>query len=173
MITTRSPLVSEITALATLGRETFVETFAHLYDAHDLNAFLDRCYSVEGVTSDFHNPHYRYQVASKGDDMIGYCKIGFSPTFDDYDVGGKAVVELKQLYVSSDFQGEGVAPVLMDWALHQATAHGAEEMVLSVWSGNERAQRFYRRYGFDWVADTHFMVGNHRDDEFLFMKPMA
>ena len=44
---------------------------------------------------------------------------------------------------------------------------GADEMQLSVWSGNHGAQRFYARYGFEKVADVHFWVGAHRDDEFL------
>jgi hypothetical protein len=31
-----------------------------------------------------------------------------------------------------------------------------------------RAERFYRRYGFDKVADITFRVGDHIDPEFLF-----
>ena len=45
---------------------------------------------------------------------------------------------------------------------------GADEVQLSVWSGNTGAQRFYRRYGFEKVADIDFWVGRQRDDEFLF-----
>lgn len=43
-------------------------------------------------------------------------------------------------------------------------------MQLSVYSDNPGAQRFYARYGFAKVADIHFMVGNQRDEEFLFAK---
>jgi hypothetical protein len=36
-----------------------------------------------------------------------------------------------------------------------------------VWSENRAAQRFYARYGFAKIADIGFMVGSHRDEEFL------
>ena len=55
----------------------------------------------------------------------------------------------------------------MDWALTEARARGADEIQLSVFSGNEGAQRFYARYGFVKVADVTFRVGSHIDDEFL------
>ena len=59
---------------------------------------------------------------------------------------------------------------LMDWALAEAGALGADEIQLSVWSGNTDAQRFYQRYGFARVADTHFWVGEQCDEEFLFAR---
>jgi ribosomal protein S18 acetylase RimI-like enzyme len=58
----------------------------------------------------------------------------------------------------------------MDWIMDHARARGADEVQLSVWSGNPGAQRFYARYGFSKVADIHFMVGSHRDEEFLFAR---
>jgi hypothetical protein len=39
---------------------------------------------------------------------------------------------------------------------------------LSVWSENLDAQRFYRRHGFDRVADVAFPVGDHVDIDHLF-----
>jgi len=58
----------------------------------------------------------------------------------------------------------------MDWALAEALGFGADEVQLSVWSGNHGAQRFYRRYGFEHVADIEFWVGEQCDEEFLFAK---
>ena len=55
----------------------------------------------------------------------------------------------------------------MDWALTEARSRGADEIQLSVWSGNDGAQRFYARYGFVHVADVTFRVGSQLDDEFL------
>jgi len=55
----------------------------------------------------------------------------------------------------------------MDWVLEEARARGFEDVILSVWSGNFGAQRFYARYGFEKIADTFFMVGNQRDEEYL------
>jgi ribosomal protein S18 acetylase RimI-like enzyme len=57
---------------------------------------------------------------------------------------------------------------LMDWALEPARAAGCDAVQLSVYSDNHAAQRFYARRGFAKIADIHFMVGTHRDEEFLF-----
>ena len=72
--------------------------------------------------------------------------------------------------VDAGASGGGIGAALMDWALAEARTFGADEIQLSVWSGNEGAQRFYQRYGFEKVADIDFWVGQQRDDEFLFAR---
>jgi ribosomal protein S18 acetylase RimI-like enzyme len=44
---------------------------------------------------------------------------------------------------------------------------GAAALWLSVWENNERAQRFYKRYGFEHVGEHKFMVGNTADRDFI------
>ena len=110
-------------------------------------------------------------IAQADGKMVGLCKIGYGVTLD-YDPGTRRVVELKQLYVYNVAHGTGVGQALMDWAIEQAVSDKADEMLLSVYSDNPRAQRFYTRNGFAKYADTFFMVGNQRDLEFLFLKIM-
>ena len=55
----------------------------------------------------------------------------------------------------------------MDWALDTARRQGASDMVLSVWTGNERARAFYDRRGFVEVGRYIFRVGDHEDDDRL------
>jgi ribosomal protein S18 acetylase RimI-like enzyme len=64
--------------------------------------------------------------------------------------------------------GAGIGAKLMDWALGQARAGGHDAMLLSVYSENYGAQRFYQRYGFAKIADITFQVGDHFDPEFLY-----
>ncbi|MEY2927798.1 MAG: hypothetical protein RL367_2275 [Pseudomonadota bacterium] len=169
MVNYRAARLDEAQALSALGRATFCLTFAHLYDPADLNAFLDSVYTPASLATDLANPLRLFQVAEQAGELVGYCKLGLDVSLD-YDPGARQVIELKQLYLMPDCQGAGVAGQLMDWALAQAALLAADDMLLSVWAGNERAQRFYKRYGFGWVADTYFMVGNHRDDEYLYLK---
>lgn len=164
----RAPNLADAPALAAIGRETFVETFGHLYRPEDLNAFVDATYATKAVARDIADPQRILRVAEVDGAMAGYCKLGTSVSFTDYDIVDRHGMELKQLYVRAAFQGTGIAVALMDWAMAEMRARGAEVIVLSVWSENVRAQRFYERYGFRKVADTYFMVGNHRDDEYLF-----
>jgi diamine N-acetyltransferase len=169
----RVPEAADSAALAKLARDSFVETFGHLYSPEDLNAFLDANKRPDVILGGLSDPSALYLIAEDAGKMVGYCKMGLNPVFADYDPGERRVVELKELYILATHQGSGIAQRLMQWALDVARAHCADEVVLSVWSGNAKGQRFYEKHGFSWLADTHFMVGNQRDEEFLFMRPMS
>jgi ribosomal protein S18 acetylase RimI-like enzyme len=169
MIEYRAPRPDEVEALADMSRETFREAFAHLYSAEDLALFEAAVYAPEVIAAEMASANRRYLVAYDYGQMVGYCKIGFDKTLD-YDWGDQKLVELKQLYIFSSHHGGGVAQTLTDWAIAEARAVNADALLLSVYSDNPRGIRFYQKYGFAHVADTYFMVGNQRDDEYLYLK---
>jgi diamine N-acetyltransferase len=171
MIQYRAPRLDEAEALAILGRDIFRETFVGLYKAEDQALFEAQVYAPEIIAKEISNPNRRYQVAYDAERMIGYCKLGFDKSLD-HDWGEQKFVELKQLYIYASYHGCGVAQALTDWAVEEANAVQANGILLSVYNDNPRAQRFYQKNGFEYVADTYFMVGNHRDDEFLYLKPL-
>jgi diamine N-acetyltransferase len=165
-ITYRPASPDDAAALAELGSTSFCDAFAHLYSAENLSAFLAQAYSVAALSADLANPNRLFRIAECGSGMVGYCKLGFDMTFD-VDRRSRRTMELKQLYTRGDQTGRGIGAVLMDWALAEAQARKFDDIILSVWSQNFAAQRFYGRYGFQKIADTFFMVGEHRDEEFL------
>ena len=157
--------------VAALGADIFVEAFGALYTPDDLHLFLSRVYAPKAIAAELRDPKLRYHIAERDGKMVGLCKIGYGVTLE-HDPGDKSIVELKQLYVFASQHGSGIGQMLMDWAIDEAQAAGADAMLLSVYSGNPRAQRFYRRNGFSKVADTYFMVGNQRDAEYLYLREM-
>jgi ribosomal protein S18 acetylase RimI-like enzyme len=171
MILYRAPRRDEAAALATLGRDTFVETFGHLYRPEDLAAFLTSIYAEDSIARQLDSDRILYRLAEDAGQLVGYCKLGLDVSLD-YDPGDKTVIELKQLYVFASHHGSGVGQALMDWTIAEAQARDADEILLSVYADNARGQGFYKRNGFRWIADTYFMVGNHRDEEYLFLRSM-
>jgi diamine N-acetyltransferase len=165
MIYYRTPTIDDAQALADLGRETFVDTFGTLYSAENLQHFLTQTYALAALQTDLSNAERLFQVAEADGVMIGYCKLGTTNSFPG-PFDGRRVMELKQLYLRSGHKGTGVADTLMQWALAQAK--GYDDIALSVYSDNPRAQRFYQRYGFEKYMDYFFMVGTHRDEEYLY-----
>ncbi len=172
MIEYRAPRADEAEALGALGLATFVETFGHLYSPENLALFERNSYAPEVIAAEMANPNRRYLLAEDEGRLVGYCKIGFDQTLD-YDAGDQRIAELKQIYIYASHQGSGIAQVLTDWAVAEARAAGAEALLLSVYHDNPRGQRFYAKNGFVHVADTYFMVGNHRDDEYLYLKSLT
>jgi ribosomal protein S18 acetylase RimI-like enzyme len=168
-LTLRAASAADVPALSRLAIDSFVAKFGHMYRAEDLSAFLDEVLSEPAIAAEVANPDRLYRLAERDGRLLAYCKLGLTCGFPEH-ARGNCVIELKQLYTAADATGGGLGSALMDWALGEANARGCDEMQLSVWSGNDGAQRFYARYGFAKVADIHFMVGQQRDEEFLFAK---
>lgn len=164
MIAYRDALPADGAELAQVARRCFTETFGNLYRQEDLAAFLDAAFGATGLPSHLSDPAYAVRLATDDDTIIGFCKIG--PVVFPGDWPATAI-ELHQLYILGPWQGEGVAPVLMDWALATARARGASEVILSVYVDNIRAKRFYERYGFVEIGRYTFMVGDNPDDDRL------
>lgn len=174
MIEFHVPDQSEAATLAALGRTTFVSTFGPMYSSENLATFLANVYSEDAVRAELGNPQLLWSVAvdSEAPELpIGFCKLGLTTSLPG-DFGARRVIEFKQLYLLTAYHGRGVADDFIRWALEQATNRGFDDMVLCVFSGNLRAQRFYQRYGFAKYMDYHFMVGDQRDHEFLFHKSL-
>jgi GNAT superfamily N-acetyltransferase len=70
-------------------------------------------------------------------------------------------LEQKRIYVLKEFKGKGIAQRLMQLVMDYAMANHYEVLWLGVWEHNERAQSFYRKYGFEDSGHTHdFPIGN-------------
>lgn len=160
---------ADIPALSRLAGDAFVAKFGHLYSADNLRMFLDDVLSETAIAGDFADPGQVYRLAEANGELLGFAKIGLKPCRADHARGARAM-ELKQLYTAATATGRGIGSLLMDWAMAELAARGADEVQLSVYAENFGAHRFYRRYGFEKVADITFTVGNHVDPEFLFAR---
>lgn len=165
----RPATAADVPALSRLGIDSFIDKFGHMYTPKDLADFLEETHSESAVAAEIGNPDRLYCLVERDGALLAYCKLGLKCGFPEYARGSKAM-ELKQLYAAPGMTGGGIGRALMDWAMGEFTARGADEVQLSVWSGNDGAQRFYERYGFEKVADITFRVGEQLDEEFLFAK---
>ena len=165
----RAATPADVPALAGLGTDSFVDAFGTLYSPRDLAAFLNEHKTQAAFAAQLANPDSVFRLAEIDGMLGGYCKLGLSPGWPDQARGAR-VVSLHQLYVASRQTGRGVGAALMDWAFAEAATRAADEMQLSVWSGNHGAQRFYHRLGFTKIAEVTFRVGEQIDEEFLFAK---
>jgi GNAT superfamily N-acetyltransferase len=160
----RDARIEDAAELAALFQASFIETFGHLYRTEDLNAFL-ASHDQAAWQRQIESGDYAIRIVRAGDEAIALAKVG--PTTLPVDDPATSI-ELKQLYILKPWQGEGVAPRLMDWVLDKARASGAERLYLSVWTENHRARKFYTRYGFSFVAPYDYPVGNHIDRDEIF-----
>lgn len=162
-ITYRTAGPADAALLSSLGARSFTETFGRLYKPEDLAAFLLN-HSEECWRADLTQPDIAVRLAEADGAAAAYAKIG-PPTLP-FEPRAPSL-ELRQFYVLKPWHGSGVAQSLMSWAMTEARARGADDLYLSVFTDNHRARRFYERYGFAFVANYQFIVGNHADEDHI------
>ncbi|MCC7268242.1 MAG: GNAT family N-acetyltransferase [Caulobacteraceae bacterium] len=155
-------------ALARIGRETFTETFGHMYPPADLAAFLAEHHSRERAATDLAHPKKAAWIAERDGEVVGYAAVG--PSDLPHAEVGPGSGELKRLYVDAGQQGLGTGRRLLETALAWLESAGLGDIWLSVWSENYGAQRLYQRYGFECVDTYLFQVGSVYDKEFMFRR---
>ena len=165
-VTYRDAIPGDGATLDRLFDASFCDTFAHLYRPEDLDAFLSS-FGLADWEEQLADPAFACRIAEVDGEPAGYVKLG--PLKLPVDEEGPALL-LDQLYVLKEFHGVGIAHALMDWALEETSRRGAERMYLTVYVDNDRARRFYDRYGFEAVGRYDFMVGNHADEDIIMRK---
>lgn len=163
----RPATIADAPALAVLGAETFTAAFQHLYRPEDLAAFLAQVHDPKAVAAEIAGDECAHQLVEIGGALVAYCKLR-TPSHYAHHSNARDPLELSQLYALPQHTGAGVGAQLMEWALEQARAGGHDAVLLSVYSENFGAQRFYQRYGFGKIADITFRVGEQLDAEFLY-----
>ena len=157
--------------LAALAERTFVETFIDgfgiPYPADDLAAFKADVFSLEATRARLAHPAHDWEVAELDGRIVGFTEVG--PASMPHPDLKPQHAELKRLYVASEAQGLGLGRTLLENALARMDQRPGPQW-LSVWSGNHKAQRLYRHYGFDKAGDYEFPVGTWRDQEYIFRR---
>ena len=157
---------ADAAAIDRVFQASFCDTFAHLYEADDLDAFLSD-FSLEDWEDQIGDPAFAFRIAKIRGEAVGYVKLG--PVKPEIETTRPAVL-LDQLYILKAYHGTGIAQQLMDWSIDEARLQGAKSLILTVYIDNHRARRFYERYGFEAVGRYEFMVGNHADEDIIMQK---
>ena len=169
----RPAIAADAEALSALATDAFVGAFGQLYRPDDLAAFLAEYRTPEAYRAHLADPPTLIEVAEIEGQLAAYALIVRGHSMEERPAPRpERPVFLSQLYCAPDMTGRGLGAALIEWAIAEARSWDADAIQLSVFSENFGAQKFYRRYGFEHVADIDFWVGNHRDHEFLYELPL-
>jgi GNAT superfamily N-acetyltransferase len=165
MQTIRHATLDDAEALAALGRDTFVETFGHLYPPQDLSDYVATAYDVGRIRADLAHPDKATWLMESGGAPVGYALAG--PCDLPHDDVSSEDRELKRLYILASHRGGGAGSRLLAKVFAWMDQPEPRTQWIGVWSGNDRAQKLYARHGFTKVGEYIFPVGRVRDQEFI------
>lgn len=160
----RKARLTDAGLLAELGRQTFTETFGHLYPAADLAAFLESAYDEAALRAEITTPGAAAWLLESGGEVAGYAQVG--PCGLPHPAVHSRSGELKRLYLRAEHQNQGLGARLFTTALSWLEPR-YDDLWIGVWSENHGAQRFYERAGFTRVGEYGFPVGQTVDREFI------
>ena len=184
-------------AIAMIGTATFVKSFGHSMPAEHLHAYLAEAYTPTAILNDLANTQNRFFVARLRDpasaegngQVVGFIQMKLGTT-EPCLPRNVSVCELNRIYVSLDHAGGGIGHLMMERGLQWAREHllnsrkkefdgaahgvnGEERRIgvwLGVWEENTKAQRFYRRWGFESVGTHEFAIGSTTQTDFVMVK---
>lgn len=164
--TIRRAGISDATRVAALAAATFCETFGHLYQPEDLQAFLSSARSEERYRRLITDVRMGLWLAfTESDEPIGYAVAG--PCKLPVEALETTAGEVQELYLRADYHGHQIGTRLLTAALDWLAAERFAPLYVGVWSENPGAQRLYERFGFHKIGEYGFPVGNHIDREFI------
>lgn len=171
-LTIRRATARDADALSAISRDTFVETFGHLYTPEDLRWHLDFSYAPEKYRDALEEQGaVAWLLEDEAGEVQGYAYIGAcSLPHQDVQSGD---LELKRLYLRRSLQNGGWGAKLFAEAESWMRRNGPAAIWIGVWSENPGAQRFYARHGYEKVGEYLYAVGEARDLEFILKKSLA
>ena len=162
--------LQDLGLLREISRETFYQTFADSNTEENMRAYLDSAYNEEKLYKELCNPDSSFFFLYVDERLAGYMKINEFPS--QTDINDINALELERLYILKEFQGAGLGNDLMNHAISIAIGGGKKYIWLGVWEHNERAKRFYNKYGFYRIGEHSFIVGDDVQTDYVMRKDL-
>ena len=168
----RRGTIEDAEMLAPLAVKIFNDTFADnpLNKPDDMRAYITEFLSVEAFNRDLANKNSIFFIAETERKIIGYAKLVERSTEDC--VSDENPIELNKLYILHEFQGKGIAQVLMEKCFAEAERKNYQTMWLGVWEFNFRAQKFYEKLGFKQIGTHIFQLGSDPQTDWIMKKKL-
>lgn len=151
--------------LADMGRRTFYDTFAEQNTPEDMDLYLSATFSPEKQASEIKDPKSLFLILVVDDKAVGFARLMAYNT--EEAISGARPMELQRIYVQQEHIGKGAGAELMKAAIRETKERGFDCLWLGVWEKNERAQKFYEKWGFKKVGVHAFMLGRDLQNDFI------
>ena len=161
----------EAGALAQLAAVTLRAAFERDIPAAHLEPYLARSFTPADATAELSDPRVRLLVAEHAGELGGYAKLQLGP--GPGAVHAARPIERVRMYLLPAWYGRGAGNELMTRSLGEARSLACDVLWLKVWDRNERARRFYARWGLRDVGTTSLALVPGVAESTLGMRIMA
>ncbi len=159
-INIRRATLDDASLISQLSTITFLDTFRGTCTDEEIEQFVADYFSPGEVFKELQDENDLYFIALINNVAAGYIRM--KEVESEVAIIKKyRAIELKRIYVLKEYHSKKVGAALMKFALEFAVKNNYEAVFLGVWEHNERAQAFYKKWGFSDTGSKHnFPIGN-------------
>jgi ribosomal protein S18 acetylase RimI-like enzyme len=166
----RRATTDDVVVIADIGARTFEASFGADNRLKDMQQYLALSFSPAYLESQLSDPASIFLLAYEDDRIVGYAMLRKSKK--PVSVPDPKPIELVRFYVEADIIGKGYGSALMHVCLQEAQKNGHRTIWLGVWEKNQRAIRFYRKWGFTKVGTQEFVLGSDLQNDHILARPV-
>lgn len=155
---------ADLAIINELAHEIWWPAYEQVIPHGQISLMLEEFYTEEAL---------RRQVASGGHFLV--ARLGDSPLgFAEYRAKktDSAVMRIEKLYVSPRSQGKGVGRSMIEYVAERALEASKTHLELNVNRGNEAAIGFYRKNGFQAIAETDMPYHSYILNDYVMQKAL-
>ena len=156
--------------IADIGARTFETSFGADNRPEDMQQYLALSFSPAHIESQLSDLASIFLLAYEDARAVGYAMLRVNKK--PISVLGPEPVELVRFYIEADIIGKGYGSALMHACLEEAQKDGNRTIWLGVWEKNQRAIRFYRKWGFTKVGTQKFVLGSDLQNDHILARPL-
>jgi len=160
----------DVEVVASIGRATYVEHFAHIWSAGGLQAHLQREFDTATMATEMTSGGASYFLAESGGSVIGFAKLRHPrPVPLDPSLNG---AELQKIYLLGTLVRRGTGILLLDACVQHVMSLGLERLWLDVLERNTLAICFYLRHGFKFFGQESFQTDRSQEVMLVMMRSL-
>lgn len=111
----RQCTIDDLDILPSFSRQRYFETFADMNTPDNMTAYLDEAFALEKIRAEQSDANAAFYFLYWDGKLAGYLKLNEASA--QTDLHDEQSLEIERIYVSKEFQGEGLGRYLMDQAI--------------------------------------------------------
>lgn len=170
-LTFRAATVEDAALLAQIGAQAFENAFGMHNTPEDMQAYLHASFSPQIQAHELAEPGAFFLIAELDGNAAGYAHLRIDPP--PTCITGSNPIHLERFYLIPNLISKGYGSQLMQACLDESRGRGGDVIWLGVWHKNERAIKFYQKWGFTIVGDVAFQLGSDLQTDFLMQRSLG
>ncbi|KNC93317.1 GNAT family N-acetyltransferase [Trabulsiella odontotermitis] len=155
----RQATLADSVLLKELGYRIYPAHFKHMWKSEsELDNYLECEYSLPVIEQNINDKNISWYIAEI-DQPIGFAKLTWQATIPNTDISG---VLLNKLYLAPTKTNQHYGQLMFKKVIDLARSNGKKFLWLEVLEQNERAHRFYKKQGMQYISDIVFETESQR-----------